>query len=116
MKTDRELLELAARVYGLDGYIHEWINGPEFIVPGENPVIFNPLTDDGDALRLAVKLGMRVYVYNGGGDDYTCVATDELSFSQETIKVMHDGDSASATRRAITRAAAQMQLNKEQAT
>lgn len=111
MKTDRELLELAARIYGAKPHvIHvgEWYDDwtPERL-------FWNPLRDDGDALRLAVKLGMRVYVYNGGGDDYTCVATDELSFDQETIKVMHDGDSASATRRAITRAAAQMQVSKE---
>lgn len=47
-KTDRELIELAAKSYGLSGsndkdiarYISKW----------------NPLIDDGDALRLAVHL------------------------------------------------------------
>ena len=47
--TDRELLEAAAKAAGYvhyhpgDGFYQTW----------------NPLTDDGDALRLAVKLGLQ---------------------------------------------------------
>lgn len=47
MKTDRELLELAAKAVGLDGCT---------IKVGRR--IWNPLTDDGDALRLAVLLSL----------------------------------------------------------
>ena len=62
--NDRELLELAAKAAGLE--IHKQIQAkrdssidPEaaglFIANGST--WWNPLTDDGDALRLAVKLG-----------------------------------------------------------
>jgi hypothetical protein len=51
---DRELLELAAKAAGIKTSLHKetdslWIDGPR---------VWNPLTDDGDALRLAVKLGI----------------------------------------------------------
>lgn len=52
--TDRELLELAAKAAGIevtgcvaDGIPHRFGGG-----------YWNPLTDDGDALRLAVKLNL----------------------------------------------------------
>ena len=60
--TDRELLELAAKAAGaeyevdVDDYsiwLHSEIGG----VTGE----WNPLTDDGDALRLAVTLSIGVF-------------------------------------------------------
>ena len=47
MKTDRELLELAARA---DGYREAGINKPYTDGLLEN---WNPLTDDGDAFRLS---------------------------------------------------------------
>ncbi len=49
MKTDRELLELAAKAIGLGGCTIK--------VGRKN---WNPLSDDGDALRLAVKLNLLV--------------------------------------------------------
>lgn len=89
MKTDRELLKLPARAAG---YALLTING-------SNPEIYdgewrkwNPLTDDGDALRLAVKLKIDVvpsYVWEGPWDD-----GGKLQ------------DPYAATRRAIVRAAA----------
>lgn len=61
--NDRELLELAARAAGVPG---AWIeNCPEDGCPtyscgighrGRITALWNPLTDDGDALRLASKL------------------------------------------------------------
>lgn len=113
---NRELLELAAKAAGLSGYIHEWINGPEFIVPGENPGTWNPLTDDGDALRLAVALNIRFHNNIGivyaqheipGGDD-------EFNTSATLVEPVL-GDYLEATRRAITRAAAAIQQAKEAA-
>lgn len=55
--TDRQLLELAAKAAGIHG-----IEVDSGINIGSNavPIIWNPLTDDGDALRLAVKLNMIV--------------------------------------------------------
>lgn len=50
--TDNELLELAAKVANIEIYIDEngtpWVDGDKYI--------WNPLVDDGDALRLAVKI------------------------------------------------------------
>ena len=93
--TDRELLELAARAAGYDvtyeiGYLtffrQDVVGRP----------VWNPLTDDGDALRLAVKLEIN------------------LSFSQDCafgfwIGTPKDGeDLSSHARRAIVRAAAEI--------
>lgn len=91
--TDRELLELAAKAAG------EWPS-PE---PFEHVLLrWNPLTDDGDALRLAVKIDV-------------CLSIDK---EQGRVRViLRDGaepvhteptgaDPFAATRRAIVRAAA----------
>lgn len=58
MSTDRELLEAAARACGIEVAHIDDLG----VVPantredGPNQGTWNPLTDDGDALRLAVKL------------------------------------------------------------
>jgi hypothetical protein len=66
--SDRELLELAAKAAGIR--INYWVydnddDSPSVLGSGG---IWNPLTDDGDALRLAVKLlvggDMEVIWYN----------------------------------------------------
>lgn len=70
MKTDRELLELAAKAAGFDEYT-EWddliedYDSPHLGFPALHKgepfgqcETWNPLIDDGDALRLAVKLNM----------------------------------------------------------
>lgn len=98
MSTDRELLELAARATECSGYTHEWINGPEFVIPGENPVVWDPLRDDGDAFRLAVQLGLWIHI----GKYHTAI---EGTHIEETAR---RGDSLAATRRAIVRAAAEI--------
>lgn len=51
--TDRELLELAARAAGIEVWWTENYGGA-FLRCSNSPVIWNPLVDDGDALRLAV--------------------------------------------------------------
>jgi len=66
MSTDRELLELAAKAKGLVGYRYcdhwrgmaKWndSDGGWF----ETDTVWNPCRDDGDALRLAVRLGMKL--------------------------------------------------------
>ena len=66
---------------------------------------WEPLDDDGDAMRLAVKLGMRIYIYPGAGDDCTVVANDELRSSETHIQEAHGDDPDLATRVAIVRAA-----------
>lgn len=91
--TDRELLELAVKAAGY------W--SAEFNCPCNSPrPEWNPLTDDGDALRLAVKLNMRVDTYYPAG---TKVEVGEIS-----LMLPHHDDPYAATRRAIVRAAAEI--------
>ena len=47
--TDRELLELAAKAAGIEVF---WLAGWNLLVSKRNNQAWNPLTDDGDALRL----------------------------------------------------------------
>jgi hypothetical protein len=54
--TDRELLELAAKAAGIE---IKWDYGMFFLINNGTPTHeWNPLYDDKDALRLAVKLGL----------------------------------------------------------
>lgn len=55
--ADKELLELAAKAAGIDGDYSKRANS---IAHPDG--YWNPLTDDGDALRLAAKLGDTVWV------------------------------------------------------
>ena len=108
--TDREMLELAARAAGLKEFTE--ING-RFAVRTRFTGMqdwspWNPLTDDGDALRLAVKLELILCVRREGVTDATMHAprtgmTPYLSFLEQ-----HKDDPYAATRRAIVRAAAEI--------
>lgn len=67
---DRELLELAAKAAGVPIKFFNSIGEPVVGMPGGGPEsclvrIWNPLTDDGDALRLAARLRISV-VFVGG--------------------------------------------------
>lgn len=112
--TDRELLELAAKAAG----IRYTINDEEYykthaffglwlVYDGEPSEYarqyWNPLTDDGDALRLAVKLGIGTQSYAALG--YSHAGSESVSQSA-VMKEQHNGDPFAATRRAIVRAAA----------
>ena len=96
--TDRELLELAAKASGeltaswygndayFDGVLSRW----------------NPLTDDGAALRLAVVLnmGISIPVFNKH-------RADVISFRHPLANAIEEGnDPYATTRRAIVRVAA----------
>lgn len=83
--TDIELTTLAAKAFG---------NAPDG---------FSPLTDDGDALRLAVKLRMCVDPWGAGASAVVMVNNRAL------VAEPHYGDDPErATRRAIVRAAAEI--------
>ena len=115
-ETDRELLELAAKAAG---YTLKW--GETYIVgddevdctdlsyvvsgqPDEADWLWSPLEDDGDALRLAVKLRIDVEQF---GEDGCCVTqtTNDDPFGTELAEE-RGPDPYAATRRAIVRAAA----------
>ena len=101
--SDRELLELAAKAAGL--------NTPRYVVDGQqlgwainegisvefgptSQRLWNPLTDPGDALRLAVALRMRVH-HDGS------TATAELPTGQKycwtEAAVVEDNNHLAAT-------------------
>lgn len=100
MKTDKELLELAAKAAGYEPQHYSEENNSLSVIKGCTAnCAFSPLTDDGDALRLAVKL--QILIDNHG--DYTeCYASD----MKRTVAESHKDDPLAATRRAIVRAAA----------
>lgn len=103
MTTDRELLEAAAKAAGIVGEWSDERNGLEIAVPWRNLTNYetwNPLLDDGDAFRLAVKLCMQVECSRGW--QHVSVYGRDFRCSEQ-----HDGrDPEAATRRAIVRAAA----------
>ncbi len=115
MNTDRELLEAAAKAAGIKAL--RCPNGVLRDCTGLDPAMnifsapeWNPLTSDGDALRLAVKLNIRIRPMPGFGDDCVlCSADHKNAWAQEPFA----NDPLAATRRAIVRAAAEIGRNKE---
>ena len=87
--TDRELLEAAAKVAGIEP--------ARLDLHGMHANHWNPLEDDGDALRLAVKLRLVV--------DVGTHAAHVFHEGPGEVEA-HGADPNAATRRAITRAAA----------
>ena len=98
--TDREMLELAAKAAGL--HVKVVSNSGRGLKVHGNCNWWNPLTDDGDALRLAVKMG--IYVHCRAGS----MVTSAIGDGDEWVIENWSNDPTSATRRAITRAAAQI--------
>jgi hypothetical protein len=115
MSSDRELPELAAKAaaYSVDFSDRMSMacdDGVYFTHNSDTNRWWNPLLDDGDALRLAVKLNMRLSIGVAG-----CMVQIEIwdngRFVQERwmpIERHEGGDVAAATRRAIVRAAAEI--------
>jgi len=90
--NDRELLEMAAKASGNTVYSAAGL--------GVRSVMhWNPLTDDGDALRLAVKLGLHARICRR-------MTLVEMREAGDDICEPHGADIYAATRRAIVRAAA----------
>ena len=106
--TDCELLELAAKAAGID-----WFDEPAakqgrglHLKSGR---FWNPITDDGDALRLAVKLGLLVSIQREELLGNVEVHIFPSSRPQGKFVVEPLGtDHYAATRRAIVRAAAEI--------
>ena len=104
--TDRELLESAARaagyavqVFGPDGHAYGVWHPGSACTP-----TWDPFNNDGDALRLAVALGLTVHHY---------LETQEvgvrLPYCDDDIAgEFYNADPFAATRRAIVRGAAAM--------
>lgn len=108
METDRELLELAAKAAGLE-YVKPMpdYSGSLGLEIGGNPMrtqTWNPLTDDGDALRLAIKLNMELLrsKVSEPRQWVSAVIRNTTTHGAEYI----GSDPYAAARRAIVRAAA----------
>lgn len=116
--NDRELIELAANAAGLEVWSKDLPgSAATMVTAGLYTSIghWNPLADDGDALRLAVKLALGVEPYTGvkmGSDELSAVAniTDVYSLHNDNVALSerHNVDPNAATRRAIVRAAAEI--------
>lgn len=115
--NDRELLELAAKAAGIH-ICHTWLSDEgrawssiwvkDKLTGANTTRLWNPLGNDGCALRLAVKLHMTVETFVGGCD----VGYDDMKGGQGFLS-QDDGPSGAiddfeVTRRAIVRAAAEM--------
>lgn len=101
--NDRELLEYAAKSFFSNGPIHisnsgfmDWVY--------DTHGAWNPLTDDGDALRLAVKLSLFI------NSNFNHNVSKEIEKMIGNNKITNDVDVnwLIATRRAIVRAAAEI--------
>ncbi len=116
---DRKLLEAAAKAYWGDEIDDvcsiRWLEDDQAIgyTHGDNQdhngldreFVWNPLTDDGDALRLAVKLNLSIR-FDGVIAAVTAEWADDFDgywWNEWLLK-----DAAAATRRAIVRAAAEV--------
>ena len=98
--TDLELLKLAAKAAGYDG-LGMWDEKRGYLWDGEG-WSFDPLNDDGDAFRLAVKLGIDIGWFGVNKSEKSGVA-----FVHEDV-VDLCGDPCAAVRRAIVCAAAEI--------
>jgi hypothetical protein len=106
--TDRELLEKAAKAAGIDASWRPNVTkgGEWFAIRNENGWIeWNPLNDDVDAFRLAVKLQLQINI----GTEATFV-NDKVNGNINTwAREQHkDSNPEIATRRAIVRVAARL--------
>lgn len=104
--TDRERLKLAAKAAGIEkctfGDMYRMPPLPDGTLIAKTGG-WNPLTDDGDALRLAVKLRMDVEPWVHGDSACSRVLCQEVLIDEP-----HYGNPYAATRRAIVRAAAEI--------
>lgn len=111
--TDRELLELAAMAAGIT-VVRSRLDDPttrDMLIEdsprniGQRAGPWNPLTDDGDALRLAVKVKIHPETYTRYSvAKYVDPLLDEWIWTPEEFC----DDPYAATRRAIVRAAAEI--------
>lgn len=105
--ADRELLELAAKAAGIEG---EWCDCEDhadgILLDDMRCLVWNPLTDDGDALRLAVNLRIVVDYYQRQSKDECACAAWAVGSSGGAEHEELGSDPYAATRRAIVRAAA----------
>ena len=125
--TDRELLEAAAKAAGINLDLTLRPDGKPLgcsergLAIDDVPGWWNPLTDDGDALRLAVKLNLHITPYPVYEEPkHSVVVLRNQDFVQQMrtphnpteVVESYGSDPYAATRRAIVRAAAEIGRSK----
>ena len=98
--TDREMLEFAAKAAGIGLKWHHSHNDAYARRNGEYWAVWNPLANDGDALRLAVRCDIAFMLET----ERTSATTNTGQRFTEWLGT----DPYAATRRAIVRAAAEI--------
>lgn len=98
---DNKLIELAAKAVGPKVVRKVECSGGFELVEMSSGLRWNPLEDDGAALRLAVELKMSVTVF----DDAVGIGVNP-DFGYREYDISHDQNTS--TRRAIVRAAAEI--------
>ncbi len=129
--SDRELLEAAAKAAGIVGCWKEKADAGwggkicGFFLPsgrqGGNGRRWDPLTDDGDALRLAVVLdlsSLMIFTYSSGKSqgkrrEFWTPNSGYDGGKSATTEDEYAADPYAATRRAIVRAAAAMAASEQ---
>lgn len=108
--SDRELLELAAKAISLKG---EWSDywglreeRPSLDGYGTTLYTWDPLEDDGDALRLAAILGLMLNTHGMGVGAHT--TPGQTPEAHATAPECDDANHMSSLRRCIVRAAAEI--------
>ena len=109
MDSDRELLELAAKAAGIEGEIKKTFGGWPCVMR-KNGHAWQPMHDDGDALRLAVDLDLAIVPYPIYNKQKHSVLVQEKNLDEPRFEKMelHGDDPRAATRRAIVSAAAEI--------
>ena len=102
--SDRELLELAAKAAGIQIKYN-------YIGTQDARCAWYPLTDDGDALRLAVKLRIDLIFMLSNENEGEAIVYVGEDMKNESIRASLKNDPCAATRRAIVRAAAEIGRN-----
>ncbi len=110
--SDSELIEMAAKVVGIDGSFDVEMGALKSATKdtpyGSAHSYWNPLTEDGDAFRLAIALGLTVSI--NSADQKRGGRTMVWTYGVPKIQERHEADAAAATRRAIVRAVASLPL------
>jgi len=110
-----ELLELAAKAAGIEVWFSRMSDGKGGVIEpchrtlNAETVVWNPLDDDGDALRLAVKLNIDVFFHASRVEGH--VAGGRIPPVRAIEREDYGDDPLTATRRAIVRAAAEIGRN-----
>lgn len=109
--NDRELLELAAEAAGIKdfGYSQNFGGYTSGEPYSKDEYRWNPLQNDGDAFRLAVKLGLSVIQQSSiSGPEPVSAASGFGVDDFKRFSCKYDGGPLSATRRSIVLAAAEI--------